>query len=184
MTNNGSKRDEVILSSTDRLILWADTIYDSTSEKLFYVNRKKGLILPGTTEVDPLKKKQAMTNTTFYRRLKAIGKKTRKRMFQVARSFQTDLIDEHDELVKIKKDKLQVMEILRSQGKYSEFNRMGDSVIAMQPFISAYRETIKDDLEENGAELALDEDEASDLSEKKPRQRRTGKGRAVLPEAS
>ena len=135
-----------VLSEEEKMIIMADTIYDTAHEKLFYVHRKKGLLLPNG-ELDPLKKKQAMSVPTFYRKLRKIKEKTKTRMYEIAKNFQSDTLDQHELLKKIEKDKLQIMELSRSKKDYSAVNRIGDSIIAMQPYLASIKECIKDIME-------------------------------------
>jgi len=138
------------LTADEKLILMADMIYTSAEEKVFYVNRKKMYLTPGTTEVDPKWAKVSMKVSTFYKKLAEIKEKTTERVFFIAKDYLPNMLDQYEKLQALEQGKLEVMEIVRSKQKYSEYNRIGDSVIAMQPYLSAWREAIKDEVEDMG----------------------------------
>ena len=134
------------LDDNDRLILMANALYDSIEEKLRYINYKHGVLLPDGS-IDPLKKSRAMAQATYYRKLKKIGEGTTERMLLIAKHFQDDALNQHELIKKLEKDKLQMLELCRAKKDYGGANRIGDSVIALQPYLSAIKESIKDILE-------------------------------------
>lgn len=131
------------LSETEKLVLHADIVYDTSDEKIRYVNLKLGYLMEDG-EVHPTFKRRSMKHDTYYRTLGTIKTKTTQRIFDIAKNFREQTLDEYELLLKLKKDKLQMSNIARGAGRLTEANRISDSVIAMLPYISAWRESLEE----------------------------------------
>lgn len=130
------------LSDNESLAISAQITYDTSREKITYINGKLGYL---DEEGSVLKKfkKVAWTNNTFYRCLQKIDKHTMERLFENAKRFKEDTLNDMELLLEIKRGKLQMLQITKSKGLYSIANQLGDSVVTMLPYISSLREAIK-----------------------------------------
>lgn len=130
------------LSDIERLAVSADITYDTRKEKITYVNGKLGYLDEDGIVLNKFKK-VAWTNNTFYRCLEKINRHTMERLFENAKRFKEDTLNDMELLLEIKRGKLQMLQIAKSKGLYTTANQLGDSVVTLLPYISSLREAIK-----------------------------------------
>lgn len=103
-----------------------------------------------------------MSRGTYYRILGHISSETRKRAFDIAKSFLEDHIHICDELDNIKK--MMYQQYVIESDSFKKTMILAKITETMIPYISAYREATKHIIEETKNKLGSNEEENIDLS--------------------
>ena len=128
------------LSPVEECILVAEKDYRNIEDKVNYVNArlkrikiKRGPDGQTIVERNKLSKEKPIAQSTYYKKLGTMVKKTRERGQQISKTYLTDLINEHDTLVQ---DRKEMREIIQ---KSQELEKMSTVVIAKREQIDLGR---------------------------------------------
>lgn len=136
------------LSDNERLAISADMTYDTVEEKLLYVNGKLGYLLEDGT-INPHLRKRAWDHNKFYRTIGKIETKTMERLYEIAKYFKEETLNDLELLYELKRGKLQMFRQAKAKGSQIVANTISDSIITMMPYLTSLREAIKIIMEED-----------------------------------
>lgn len=170
------------LNENQKIVVAADMTYDTVVEKLLYVNGKLGY-LDEQGEILHQYEHVAWNYQKYYRELGTIETKTLQRLYEIAKHFKEDTLNQMELFEEMQRGKLQMYRQAKAKGLYRDANSISDSLISMQPYLSSMREAIKHIMQEDI--VAFEKTKGSNfLPDSSPSSGRSGKGERLLQKSS
>ena len=139
----------MILSDREKLILDTKLMMMSVDRALQYVNAKEGWINEHNEPVDKNAAHKMLKWRTYYRTLGSIEKDTLQRGYDIAKKSQEYVQNQIEKLEFAEEKKWEDYWVLKSNGQIMNANRILNDIIALQPYLTTYREAIQRVMERN-----------------------------------